>query len=60
MGILDGSMRMAVNWACYIAYVQAENEEYQKAQNKKEYEALAMAKMFKELEDEAEARQSRG
>lgn len=44
-------MRIAINWACYIAYAQSENEEYQKAQQKGELEALAFSKFMDELQE---------
>ena len=58
LGILDGTMRMAVNWACYIAYVQSENNENEKAQDTKQYEAEAMGKFLQQLEVDKSAARS--
>lgn len=52
----ETSMRVAINWACYIAYVQSENEEYQKAQDKGQNEAIAMGKFLEELKEESTSR----
>lgn len=52
----ETSMRVAVNWACYIAYVQSENEEYQKAQDKTQNEAIGLGKFIDQLREEATGR----
>lgn len=50
------TLNMAINWACYVAYAQSENEEYQKAQEKGQTEALAMGKFIEELKEQASSR----
>lgn len=52
----ETTMRVAINWACYIAYQQAENEEYQKAQDKSGMEAIEMGRFLKELEEQQSSR----
>lgn len=51
----ETAMRVAVNWACYIGFVQSENEDYQKAQEKGEMEATALAKFLEEIEEESKS-----
>lgn len=46
-------MRVAVNWACYIAYCESENEEYQKAKDKGQSEAMAFGKFMEELKEQS-------
>ncbi len=49
-------MRMAINWACYIAYVQSENEEYQKANEKTGDESVALGRLIEELREQSTSR----
>lgn len=49
-------MRMAFNWACYIAYAYSENEDYKKAQDKGEQEAVAMGQFLEELKEQSTSR----
>lgn len=49
----ETTMRMAINWACYVAYVQSENEEHQKAQEKGTLEADALSKFVEELKEQS-------
>lgn len=51
-------MRVAVNWACYIAYVEAENKDYQEAKGKSQDEAFAMNKFLEQLEEDKKAARS--
>lgn len=52
----ETTMRMAINWACYLAYVQSENEEYTKAQDKGQHEAVAMGKFLEDLKEQSVSR----
>ncbi len=49
-------MKMAIVIACYIAYAESENEEYQKANEKGQNEALVMGQFLKELEEQSTSR----
>lgn len=53
-------MRMAVNWACYLAWQYTENVAYEQANNKKEKEALIANDYLDELRELAEKADSRG
>ncbi len=51
-----GPLRMAINYACYIAHSQSENEDYTKAQDKNSQEAFAMDKFIEELKEASTSR----
>lgn len=49
-------MRVAVNWACYIAYAQSENEDHQKAVETNGAEAMAFGELMKEIQEQSTSR----
>lgn len=54
-------MRMAVNWACYIAYQKAENDAYEESKKeKKEESALLGQHLDSQLKELEEISKSRG
>lgn len=53
-------MRVAVNWACYAAYQQSENELHEEAQKTKQNETVALGKHLDFLKELEEASKSRG
>lgn len=58
LGIMpyETAMRMAINWACYLAEVTSQNEEYQKAQANHENEAFGITRMLEELQEQQSSR----
>ena len=60
LGIIDNHMRVAVNWACYLAYQQNENDLNSEAQKTKEKETLALGQHLDLIKELEEASKSRG
>lgn len=61
LGIIDNQLRVAVNWGCYIAYQEAENQLTEEAQKTKENEVMALDKhldLIRELEEQSKSRGS--
>lgn len=52
------SINMATNYACYLALIVSENEEYQKAQEKGEHEALAFGRYLDQLNQQSKTARS--
>ena len=53
-------MRVAVNWACYVAYQEAENQLNEDAQKTKENETMSLSKHLDFLKELDEASTTRG
>lgn len=60
LGIVDNQLRVAVNWGCYIAYQEAENQLNENAQKTKENETMALSKHLDFIKELEEASKSRG
>lgn len=61
LGIIDNQLRMAVNWGCYIAHQEAENQLNAEAQKTKENEATILGReldLIRQLEEDAKSRGS--
>lgn len=56
LGILDRTMKMAINWGCYLAYVLSENEEHEKANDKSQQEAFVLSEFVNELKEQSTSR----